>query len=206
MVRLMRRHLTASVLAFFTITPLLLVTALIRVPCPVCGGSGTVSNLPGMEGVRVLESSFKLLEREKDACGVYTVWRYALTLRLLNEGDVPAKGWLKASLLDTTKPAGNNEVDAQYLAVDMPPQAVFTSEYSVVFGTGLDEPGKTDVKVEPLLGEVPDVACGGSGRVALNALPFVSSVRTHLQEIARAESEYHPPVAIDWSDYVFFDE
>jgi hypothetical protein len=201
-----RSLIKPTFVAFFTLVPVLLLTALIKVPCPACGGGGQVNGTPGMENVRVLDLKYAEAERVQDACGVYTVWRYSIKLQLLNEGNEEAVGWIKVDMIDTTQAEGSNIVDTQYIKVDVPVQAILSSDFNVVFGTGLDQPGWIVLRAEALRGKVPCVACAGKGKIALNALPFVSSLSSYLREVSRSEGAYHPPVNVDWSDYVFYNE
>lgn len=192
--------------AFFAIVPALLLTALIKIPCPVCGGTGYVTNTPGMANVKILDLSFVELQRVHDTCGVYTVWRFNTKIQMLNDGNEEAVGWIKIMLVDPSKSEGNNVVDSQFVKVDVPAQSVINSDYTVVFGTGLDEPGKTLLRAEVINGGIPCVVCNGTGKIPLNTWPFVSSLKDSLKELARSENEYHPPVFIDWSQYIMFDQ
>ncbi|RJO61620.1 MAG: hypothetical protein C4542_06020 [Dehalococcoidia bacterium] len=194
------------IVAFFAIVPALLLTALIKTPCPVCGGTGSVTNAPGMANVKILDLSFVELKRVQDTCGVYTVWKFNTKIQMLNDGNEEAVGWIKIMLIDTSKDEGNNMVDSQFVKVDVPVQSIINSDYNVVFGTGLDQPGKTLLRAEVVIGGIPCIACNGTGKIPLNARPFVSSLKEYLKELTRSENEYHPPVFIDWSQYIMSDQ
>ena len=118
-----------SFIAFFTLVPVLLLTALIKVPCPACGGSGHVSGTPGMENVQILDFKYTEGQREQDACGVYTVWKYTVKLQLLNEGTEEAVGWIKLTMIDTTKDEDSSMVDTQYIKVDVPVQSILNNDF-----------------------------------------------------------------------------
>ena len=195
-----------GVIAFFAVVPVLLVTALVTVPDPVCGGTGFINGTPGVENVKIVDMSYKEVQSTRDACGVYNVYKYTVTLQLLNEGSDEAAGWLKVALVDVTKAEGNNIVDTQFVQMDVPAQTLVTGTYSVVFGTGLDAPNRVTVRAEVVVGDVPDPTCNGTGRIPLNAWPFVDGLRVHFNEVAREAQKFNPPVAIDWSNYIFQNE
>jgi hypothetical protein len=52
------------------------VTALVTVPCPVDGGMGVINSTPGVENVRIIDMKYQEVKRTRDACGVYTVYKY----------------------------------------------------------------------------------------------------------------------------------
>ncbi len=204
---MMRFHLSPKVAVFFTLTPLLLATAVVKVPCPACGGRGYVSSTPAMARVSVLETRSEEQQVLREACNVFIVFKYDVTVKLLNEGEGEAQGWIKMVLVDTAKEEGKNVVDAQYAQVDIPPLTVSSNVYKVVFGSGLVQvPQSTEVRVEALTGDIPDAACGGTGRIALNAWPFVNGLKANFNEKLRATQPYQPPVHIDWSQYKFFNQ
>jgi transcription elongation factor Elf1 len=193
-------------LAFFTLVSLLLVTAIIKVPCPVCGGSGSVNGTPGMENVTIVEIESQKIKAQRDVCGIYIVIRCNVSVRLLNDGKDKASGWLKMMLIDTSQEAAQELLDTQYVKVEVPPGSITDNTYTIFFGTGLDRVGTTTVNAEVVLGKVACKACNGSGKVALNAFPFISSLKPYLDEQIRETSPYNPPVYIDWANYVFFNQ
>jgi len=172
----------------------------------VDGGTGFINSTPGMERISILEINSQVQKVQRDACTAYTVYRYDVTLRLLNDGAENGAGWLKMLLVDTTKEEGHNIIDTQYVQVDVPAQTVVNNAYKVVFGSGLDQPGRTEVRAEVVVGSVPDSICNGTGRIALNTWPFVNGLKAHFIETVRTTELYTPPPAIDWEKYVFFNQ
>ena len=78
--KLQKKHL-----AFFTIVPLLLTTAVIRVPCPVCEGKGTVSNT-GMNTVRVIDVASTIKDvYVMDTCLNYRIYNVDVKVTLQND-------------------------------------------------------------------------------------------------------------------------
>jgi hypothetical protein len=195
-----------KVLIFFIITLLLLVTALIRLPCPVCHGSGVINDTPGSENVRIDSLSYVEETRAIDACGVYKVYTYSVAVELTNEGKEDVSGWIKLLLLDTSREESRQTVDTQYARMEVPALTNVRLSYAIVFGTGLDEANKAVVTAEVINGDVPDLTCEGRGYVSLNTWLFVDQLKENFFEKTRVESSFNPPVVIDWSDYYFDNE
>jgi hypothetical protein len=196
-----------KVIAFFTIAPLLLVTAVVKVPCPVCSGSGIVNSTPSMDRVSILEIESEEQQVLREACSIFIVYKYSITLRLLNDGTENAKGWLKMVLVNTAKEEGHNIIDTQYVQIDIPAETVVNNAYVAVFGSGTGEVSRsTKVRAQVITGNVPDITCNGTGRIPLNAWPFVNSLKTHFNEIVRTTQPYTPPLHIDWSLYKSFNQ
>ena len=191
---------------FFTLVLLLSVTAFIKVPCPVCDGSGSVSGIPGSEKLSILDTKSQEIKVQRDSCGIYTVFRYKVDVRLLNEGGEDVSGWMKLTLIDPSKDEESGLLDTQYVQISVPAGSVSNESFTVSFGSGLDQFGTTIVKSEIVIGNVPCAACEGSGNISLNLLPFVSSLKTYLNERVQEISPYTPPVYIDWNEYVFFNQ
>ncbi|RJO62811.1 MAG: hypothetical protein C4542_01805 [Dehalococcoidia bacterium] len=156
-----------------------------------------------MENVSVLEANSQEIKVQRDSCGIYTVFRYDVSVSLLNEGVEEASGWLKMTLIDTSKEEGQGALDTQYVKVDVPAGSVSGNTYTVIFGSGLDRWGATTVKAETVIGNVPCAACNGSGKIPLNLLPFISSLKSYLNERSQEISPYNPPVYVDWDHYGF---
>lgn len=189
-------------MAFLAIVPLLVVTALVNVDCPVCHGQGSVNSLPAMENVQIVESESKEKYVTRDACGIYILYQYEVVLSLVNEGPDVAEGWLRMTLKDTLN---DRVVDEQYVAIEIPGETLLDATYTVWFGTGLDQPGQTKVDVEVVVGAVPDMVCNGTGKIPLNTLFFVNSLKDTFDDIVRVEQAYKPPKSIDWGSFTFFD-
>ncbi len=192
-------------LAFFTMVPLLALTSLITVPCPIDNGTGTLATSPGMENVEISDYYAHEWRITRDSCGQYILYFYDIDISLYNKGDIDAQGWLKLTLVDISKD-NRPTVDTQYRSVNIPAGTVMDSFYTVVFGTGLDAYGTTDVIIEVVTGDMPDITCDGSGHVPSNTWLFINSLKNRLTDTVTSQLEYHPPRVIDWSDYTYFDE
>jgi len=203
-----KSRVKTGVIAFFAVIPLLLVTAVVPATCPVCNGTGVVNSTPGAENISIQKFDYYEQQVKRDTCGVYIVFKYGVSISLLNESEADVDAWFLMTLVDITKEEGHNTVDTQYIQVHVPAKAVVNDSFSVVFGTGLDEPGRTQVRGEIVVGGVPDATCSGTGHVSLNAWPFVSALKSSFNKVVREVNPYHPPVAIDWAEYMetFFDE
>ena len=93
--RLRKKHI-----AFFTIVPFLVATALIEAECPVCDGQGFVSGTPAMEQVKIVRIESEEIAIARDMCAMYTYYNYYVVLSLENHGSEAARGWVKMVLVD----------------------------------------------------------------------------------------------------------
>ncbi len=192
-------------LAFFLAVPLLAVTSVATAACPVCDGTGTLDTTPGMEDVKIQEYDTWEWRITRDACGLFILYYWDVDIRLVNEGEEEVEGWVKHTLYDITsddKPV----IDEQYRPISLSGEAIVDESYTVVFGTGVDAWGKTDIEVEIMEGDIPDPTCDGTGRVPSNVWIFADGLKDSLEEAIRDEMEYTPPQTIDWEDYDYFDE
>jgi len=184
--------------AFLAIVPLLVVTTLVKVDCPICDGHGLVNSTPSMEKVQIIESEGKELYVTRTACGPFIVYQYDVMVSLLNEGSDEAEGWLRMIHKDMLK---DKVLDTQYVAVSIPGETLLDMTYTVWFGAGYEAPGRTEVCVEVIVGEVPDLVCNGTGKIPLNTLFLTNWLKDSFDEIVRVEQEYKPPLAIPWEEY-----
>ena len=189
-------------IAFLTVVPLLVVTALVNVDCPICHGQGSVNSLPSMENVQIVESKSKEKYVTRDTCGLYNLYQYDIILSLVNVGRDTAEGWLKMTLKDTLN---DKVLDAQYVAIEILGETLLDATYTVWFGSGLDQSEQTAVDVKVVVGAVPDIVCNGTGKIPLNTLFFVNGLKDTLDDIVRVEHAYKPPKFIDWGSFSFFD-
>ena len=177
-------------IAFFTIIPLLVATALIKVPCPVCDGTGTISNT-GMGAVDVVSvranaTDIYLVE----GCFNYRVYEYDVYLTLRNNSpDQDADGFVRLVLIDQIR---GQILDDQIVVVQVPALSGMESTHSVVFLTLIDDPQQVRVDAQELRNEVPDQVCEGTGKVALNYLPFYKATMDRLVAVQRIETIYKP--------------
>jgi hypothetical protein len=194
--------------AFLTVVPLLAVTAIVSVPCPVCDGSGTVNSLPNTDMVSILELDSKQLLGSGVPCGAYIVYKYGIEMQLLNESAENADGWLEIILINSRQEEGSNILDTQYVQINIPPETVVRNEYEVSFGTVMVFQEGLEVRAEVVEGNVPDIICDGTGSISLNTWPLVNGFKDHFVEVVQETQPYNPPDFIDWEEFMsnFFNQ
>lgn len=193
---------------FLAIVPLLAVTAVVSVPCPVCNGTGVVNSLPNTEMVSILEIDSEQLLGSGVPCGAYIVYKYSVTIKLLNEGQENAEGWLEILLVNTNKEVGSNLLDTQYVQINIPAEAVAVNEYTVSFGTVLVFQEGLEIRAEVVVGNVPDIICDGTGKISLNTWPLINGFKKYFTEVVQETQPYNPPQFIDWEEFMrgFFNQ
>lgn len=196
-------RLQKKYISFFAIVPLLVVTALIKVDDPVCGGTGVLTSGLGMESVLLTDTEAKERTILRDACTAYILYNYDVTLSLTNEGPDTAEGFVKLALIDFER---GKVLDTKYTVVEIPGGTSLNVVYNVWFETGLDEALKTDVNAVVLLGEIPDETCNGTGKISLNTWFLVDGLKNSFEEIARAEQPFTSPVGWQWEEEQYANE
>jgi hypothetical protein len=184
-------------LAFFTVVPLLLITTFVEVDCPVCDGTGIVSNSLGMENVIIKNIESEEIGTMYHACGMFLMYGYEVNITLENQGEQDAIGWLKLVLIDYVK--GTPE-DNRYTVVEVPANSAWEFEFSVWFQSNHDEKRVTEVKAVVLTGEVPDETCDGTGKIALNTYPLINNLKDQFKQTYKAEVPWVPPAFWEWYD------
>ena len=182
-------------LAFFTLVPLLVVTTLFQVECPVCNGTGYMSSNPSMENVRLVDVESEEVATMYHACGMFLMYKYDVKLTLENMGDETAIGWLKMILIDFVE---GKPIDTRYTVVEVPKQTSWIIEYSVWFQSNHDEKKVTEVATSILTGEIPDETCNASGKIPINTWPLVNNLKDKFQKIVQIEVPWVPPE--EWFD------
>jgi hypothetical protein len=177
-------------LAFFSIVPLLIVTTLVEVDCPVCEGDGHMTSNPGMENVRIVEVESEEVATMYHACGMFLFYNYDVKITLENSGDEPAIGWLKMVLIDFVE---GKPMDTQYKVIEVPEQTNAIVEYSVWFVSNHDEKKVTEVATTTLTGDIPDETCNGTGKIPINTYPLISSLKDKFQETVQTHVPWVPP-------------
>jgi hypothetical protein len=183
--KLQKKHI-----AFFTIVPLLLTTAIIKVPCPVCEGKGTVSNT-GMSTVRItdVESTIKDVY-VMDTCLNYRIYNVDVKVTLQNDSlQRDARGFIILVLIDETT---GKRLDDQIVVAEVAAQSRIETSYSIVFLTLIDDPMGARVDAGVLKGEVPDNVCGGTGKVSINSWPLYNATVERLVEVQRIAVNFQP--------------
>ena len=175
---------------FFGITGLMLITAFIQVPCPICDGVGSVSTAVGMENVSVSNLKYDQRYLNMDFCMGYTLYQYAVSIDLTNSGTEDATGWIKLVLKDIYK---GNVLDIKYVNVEVPKQQTITGSFSVFFQTSYDIPPAVTVDAGVEYGGVDCLTCSGSGKLPLNVWLMAKLLKSSLMQITQVTQEFKPP-------------
>jgi hypothetical protein len=177
-------------IAFFTVVPLLIVTTIIQVNCPVCGGTGHMTSNPGMENVRLVDIESEETATMYNACGMFLFYQYAVKLTVENSGDEPAIGWMKMVLIDFVE---GKPMDTQYKVIEVPEQTSSIIEYSVWFVSNHDEKKVTEVDTSILTGDIPDDTCDATGKIPINTWPLINNLKDKFQELVQTQIPWVPP-------------
>lgn len=177
-------------LAFFTVVPLLIVTTLIEVNCPVCDGTGHMTSNPGMENVRIVDIESEEVGTMYNACGMFLFYNYDVTLTVENSGDEDAIGWLKMVLIDFEE---GKPMNTQYSVMEVPKQTSSIIEYSIWFVSNHDEKKVTEVATTILTGDIPDDTCDASGKIPINTWPLINNLKDKFQELVQTQIPWVPP-------------
>jgi hypothetical protein len=186
--------LNKKYIAFLSIVPIMAITALIQVDCPVCHGQGVVSASHGMENVRIDRISSVEKGITRNYCAMFIIYRYEITMTLTNEGPDTAIGWIKMILIDFTE---GQPLDNQYTVVEIPRKTSINVKYHVLFQSGLDEQLKTEVDAVVLTEPAPCLTCEGKGKVPLNTYFFINSQKDNFREINKVEIPLRPPMWVE---------
>ena len=184
-------------IAFFAVVPLLTLTGLIQVECPVCEGSGYVSGAPGMENVDIIktEGSEKFVSRDMNMCGMYVMYLYDITLSVANNGEEDTWGYVKLTLIDLKQ---GKVVDSQYVIIEIPADTALDVSFTVWFQSKEDvRILRDEVRGEVVTDEVPDITCDGTGKIPLNSWFVANSLKDSLIELGRESVYYEPPPEFD---------
>jgi len=170
-------------IAFFTIVPLLLLLAIIKVPCPICDGSGSIyNNRMGQVAIIKVDSSLQSVGTI-EGCINYIVYTYNVVLTLQNNGQLlDASGYVRLGLVDYKT---SKLLNSQYTLVDVPASSQIQTFSTTQFMIGLNSPTTTAVTAEIILGDSDCQACNGTGSVALNYVPLVTSMKKTFAEVQR---------------------
>ncbi|MCL2150244.1 MAG: hypothetical protein FWH51_04890 [Dehalococcoidia bacterium] len=179
---------------FLAIAPLLLATALFKVECPVCQGHGSVVGSVNMDAVRILTVESRILDSQQDACTGYIVTKAVPYITAFNIGDEDAEGWFVMDLLNLNT---DEHLASQYVAVKVAANTTVILDSLVVFAFYSADipPQHLAIKVEPLVGAVPDTTCNGSGQVNLNAYFLASAFKDRLVAEVKSSVEFGPDLS-----------
>tara|TARA_B100001971_G_scaffold213175_1_gene245756 strand:+ start:1682 stop:2296 length:615 start_codon:yes stop_codon:yes gene_type:complete len=175
--------------AFLTVVPLLIITSLVQIDDPVTNGTGVLASAEGMENVRLANSQSYMQYAMSDICDAYFVYKYDITLSLVNDGPDEAQGWVKLILRDFTK---GTVMDIQYISVEIPGLTPIDVTYPVWFTTAPMVARASEVHAELASGDIP--YGDGSGKTSLNSWLLVNAFKNKFQEKARLVGEFKPPI------------
>jgi hypothetical protein len=159
-------------LAFGIIVPVLLATAFINVPCPVCQGTGEISTT-GMKDVTIVSYTFSL-KTSKDivGCVSYRLFVYDVVMTLKNVSpDIDAQGYILMGLVDAKT---SLLLASQPRVVVVPKDTQYTLAFSITFTTSLESSTDTTLTGKTIDTPIKCPVCGGTGKLALNRLPVVN--------------------------------
>ncbi len=192
--------------AFFSIVFLLMITGLVKVDCPVCGGSGYVSSAPSMKDVVIIKTEWqqKYVSRDMNMCGMYVMYLYDVKLSCVNKGEEDAQGYVKLSLIDLKQ---GKVVDNEYVILEVPAGTSLDVSYTVWFKSQEDlRLLRDEVRSEVVVDELPDRICNGEGRLPLNSWLVATALKEQFRELERESVQYAPPLEFDpnteqWGGY-----
>jgi hypothetical protein len=188
-------------LAFFTIAPLLLATAIFRMPCPVCNGTGLISST-GMDKVNVRYVQMQELTTFLTGCDAFRIYPYNIVVTLENDSDKDAGGYMSFTLVNQYT---GQIMDQQYGIAEVPAMSSTTLEFVEYFqiSVTVDMPDRTGVNAKVLRGDVGCLACGGkdsvpgSGKVALNSWPVINANKQNFKDTVHVSKPFLPPLFVE---------
>lgn len=181
-------------IAFLAVVPLLLVTGLVKVECPVCGGNGYVSSGINMENVVIIktEGHQKYVSSDMNICGMFVMYFYDVKLSCVNKGEEDAKGYVKLSLIDLKQ---GKVVDNQYVTLEVPAGTSLDVSFVVWFKSNEDlRLLRDEVRGEVVVDDLPCSICNGEGRLTLNSWFVAIALKDKFRELERESAQYTPPL------------
>ncbi len=191
------RRFPKKYVAFFAIVPLLLTTAMVKVDCPIDGGTGMVSSAPGMENVLITnsESQWKADARNLNSCSAYIMYLYDVTLTAVNKGDIDTWGYVRLTLVDLLS---GEAVDTEYVVLEIPAQTSLDLSYTIWFQSKKDlRLLRSEVNTQVVIEDVPCLTSKGTGKIPLNSWPVVNALKDTFNELGRQQISYNPPLEWD---------
>ena len=177
-------------LAFFSIVPMLLASALIKVPCPECGGAGTISST-GMTDVSVIRLAYTTDITPIVGCNTYIAYNTNVNLTVLNTGTEDANGYITLALQDASK---GTVITTQDVTVAVAAGTQVEYNFNVVFRVFIDNPPITNVAAQVDNSDVPCKGCNGKGKIPLNSWSFVNTMKDSLKATQRIVQPWTPPL------------
>ena len=191
-----RFTLQKKVMVFLGVVPLLLATALIQLPCPICNGDGEVSSTGMDEVTLATDPAFRVISTWLITCNTYRVYQVEVTLDLENNGPDDANGFVSLFLIDI---ASNKTMDAQNIIVSCKSHTKVSQTVLAHFGVAVVDDPQQAIHIHAVIrsGNVPCEACDGSGRVALNTWPYYNAIRDTFKQSQIIETPLLPPLRVD---------
>jgi hypothetical protein len=183
-------------IAFFSIVPLLLATAVIQAKCPECAGSGFISST-GMQDVIVERLVYSTAINPIVGCNNYLAYSTNVNMTILNSGADDANGYITLVLQDFTL---GTIIATQDVTVAVSASSEAEYVFDVVFKVYIENPPVTKVVAQVENSSVPCKSCDGKGTVALNSWPFVYTMRDTLKASQRIENPWQAPIWME--DYL----
>jgi len=179
-------------LAFICAVPLLLATAFVYVPCPVCHGVGTISSY-GMEHITLVDSPVivSMPQPQKIYCGSWLEYRVEVIITLQNHGDQDVAGFV---MLQLTDPISGYSSELCGVAIFASAGKISPQQVT----TPIQMPVSESFAKPIVLASVPEdittcKECNGAGKVVLNAW-FLSKKRFELNDKRFSFGERFPDV------------
>ena len=187
----MKFNIQKKYIVFFTVVPLLFASAAMKVPCPVCHGTGEVVST-GMDGVKCSNVQYKELSSFSAACDQFRNYQYEVSVDVTNTSPtLNADGWLVFYLINQ----GNGmAVSYQYGKCELEPSQAASSIYYVSFQIRetIDTANMTYVQCKPLITNNPDTACDGTGWIPLNELLLKNAYKDNFVSQSTQTRPYTP--------------
>lgn len=205
-------------IAFLVVFPLLIVTSLVNVECPVCQGTGSVSYPLGMEKVKIISVYSECLPLSEDMrlmgemnvemhqFDALVMVPFHVELSVVNNGADEVKGYIKLTLVYH---AGNTITteNPQYVTLDIHGGATLGLIYDIPYGvksawfqsTETEDllRQQTSIDAELVINDAPDVICNGTGKIPLSSWLLVNAFKGRLLEIGGEGVEYKPEMVFE---------
>ncbi len=188
-----RFKLQKKYLAFFSLVPLLLATAIFQVSCPECDGKGEISST-GMQDVSITRLVYTTTINPMVGCNNFLAYSTDVNMTALNAGAEDAHGYVTLVLQDIST---GKIVATQDVTVAVSASAEAEYVFNVVFRVYIENPPVTKVVAHVENSNVTCKACSGKGTVALNSWPFVYSMKDALKASQRIENPWQAPIWIE---------
>ena len=152
---------------FFLAVTLLMTSAFVGLPCPVCDGDGIISSYRTDE-VDIDKLDFRETSSYIDACANFKMYLFHVDVTLNNSSEVFSSQGQMAFILVHSKTG--QKLSTSYGKFELEPLETGTFSFDLSFPVTatIDESDATYILGKVLTGDVPDDACNGTGRVSLN--------------------------------------